>query len=307
SSAADAAHLRDAAHALADAIVEEVAGKLPMARSHILFVGRRGGTTDVYECDADGRGARRVTTDGKLCLSPNWNPRSNSFMYTSWASGAPAVYQVDLSSLRRSVVSAFPGMNHGAVKSPRDGLAAVVLSLTGAVELYLVDPASRRVVDRLTRTRHASEASPAWSPDGRTVAYVSDEGGVPRCYAMDVATRVPSRLVWAHDIRESVAPEWSCTGKLAFCGRSRGRYGVYVTDPSRDPRTVAPKLVSPADGADYEDPSWAPDGRHIVCTRTSGYKRTLVVLDVEGDPPRRIPLPEDGDWYLPSWSDNAIR
>lgn len=304
--AATAAEVRAAAHAVADSMVEEIAGKRPMAQSHILFVGKRAGATDIYECDADGANLRRITTDGKLCLSPNWNPRSDSFLYTSWISGAPAVYQVDLANRKRAVVSSFPGMNHGAVKSPRDGRAAVVLSLTGSVELYLLDVGSRRIADRLTRSRNASEASPAWSPDGRTLAYTSDSGGVPRVYAMDVATRVPRRLVWAPDIRESVSPEFSCTGKLTFCGRSAGRYRIYVTDPARDPRTTPPEAISPADGADYEDPSWAPDGRHVVCTRTSGYHRSLVVLDSLGDPPREL-FRVAGEWYLPSWSDNAIR
>ena len=79
-----------------------------------------------------------------------------------------------------------------------------------------------------------------------------------------------------------------------------------MTDPARDPRTTPPEAISPADGADYEDPSWAPDGRHVVCTRTSGYHRSLVVLDSLGDPPREL-FRVAGEWYLPSWSDNAIR
>ncbi len=303
--ACDAASVRDAAHAVADAMVEQIAGKRPMASSKILFVGKRGAATDIYECGADGAGLRRITTDGKLCISPNWIPRRNAFLYTSWLTGAPVAYMVDIANRKRSPVAAFPGMNNGAVASPLDGSIAAVLSLTGNVELYLVDGASRRISDRLTRTRNASEASPAWSPDGRALAYVSDAGGIPRLHAMDLATRTPRRLVWATDIRESVAPDWSCTGKIAFCGRSGGRYRIYSIDPARDPRTTRPEALSPADGADWEDPSWAPDGRHVVCTRTAGYRRSLYVLDTKGDPPREL-FRLSGDWYLPSWSDNAV-
>ena len=70
-------------------------------------------------------------------------------------------------------------------------------------------------------------------------------------------------------------------------------------------RTAVLKPVSPADGADYEDPSWAPDGRHVVCTRTAGWRRSLVVLDTEGDPARKL-FDVPGDWYLPSWSANGV-
>ena len=299
-----AASLRDEAHAMADEIVRRVAGKAPMASSKILLVGRRGGATDIYECDADGARLRCVTGEGKLCLSPNWEPRANAFLYTSWNAGRPIAYRIDLSTNRRTPVSAFPGMNQGATLSPDGSRAAIVLSRSGTVDLYLVDPATRRVADRLTRSK-ANESSPSWSPDGRSLVYASDDGGYPRCYVMDLASRTPRRLVWSSSIRESVAPEWGPDGRIAFCGRSGGRYGIYVADPSGNTRTAVLKPVSPADGADYEDPSWAPDGRHVVCTRTAGFRRSLVVLDTEGDPARKL-FDVPGDWYLPSWSDNAV-
>ena len=302
--AVPAASLRDEAHAMADEIVRAVAGKAPMASSKILCIGRRGGETDVYECDADGARLRRITSEGRLCLSPNWTPGANAFLYTSYNTGRPIAYRVDLATNRRSPVSAFPGMNHGAALSPDGSRAAIVLSRSGTVDLYLVDPATRRLADRLTRSK-SNEASPSWSPDGRSLVYTSDEGGVPRCYVMDLASRSPRRLVWSSAIRESVAPEWGADGRIVFCGRAGGRYGIYVADPSGNTRTAVLKPVSPADGADYEDPSWAPDGRHVVCTRTAGWRRSLVVLDTEGDPARKL-FDVPGDWYLPSWSANGV-
>ena len=298
--------VRDVAHAIADSIVADVAGKRPMASSRILFVGRLAGSTetDIYACDADGGRPSAITSDRKLCLSPNWNPGANSFLYTTWLAGSPVVMEVNLDSRQRAYVSTQPGMNQGAVKNPKTGAAAIVLSRAGMVDLYLVDPATRRVLDRLTRTRE-SEASPTWSPDGASLAFVSDAGGVPRIYTMSLAARQPRRLVYDGTIRDNVAPEWGPGGAIAFCGRSAGRYRIYTVDPSKSP--AVPTALSPADGTDYEDPSWAPDGRHIVCTRTAGYQRFLVVLDTLGDPPRMIRMPRAGDWYLPSWSDNAVR
>lgn len=295
--------VRDAAHEAADAIVQSVTGERSMASSKIVFVGKRGAATDIYECDADGRRVRQITNGGHLCLSPNWEPRTHSFLYTTWASGLPAVWRIDLARNKQRKLCAYPGMNLGATASPADGRVAVVLSRSGQVDLYLVDGASGRLLDRLTSSRDASESSPSWSPDGHSIVYVSDAGGLPRIYTMSVASKTPRRLVYSSSIRENVAPEWGVTGDIVFCGRSGGRYGVFVTDPSRDARTASPVKISPGDGADYEDPSWAPDGRHVVCTRTQGHRRSLVVLDIKGDPPRKL-FDLSGDWYLPSWSDN---
>ena len=60
-------------------------------------------------------------------------------------------------------------------------------------------------------------------------------------------------------------------------------------------------MISPADGADYEDPSWAPDGRHVACTRTVNHKAQVYILDTKGDEPIAL-TNYRGDWYSPSWS-----
>lgn len=300
------ADTRAAAHAMADILVEQVAGKKPMCSSKIVFVGRTGSQTDIYECSADGNDIRRITSDGALCLSPNWLPNKHAFYYTSYRLGKPAVFKIDLGTGARNVFSARPGMNNGAVMAPNGSRTAIVLSMAGSVDMYLIDPVSGHLTDRLTRTKRGNEASPSWSPDGRSLVYASDDDGRPRCYVMNLGTRIPRRLVYAPSIGENVSPEWGSDGRIAFCGKTGGRYAIYVIDPAKGSSGNAPTMVSPADGADYEDPSWAPDERHIVCTRTVGYRKSLVVLDTEpkGDAPRQIGRIPSGESYLASWSDN---
>ena len=69
---------------------------------------------------------------------------------------------------------------------------------------------------------------------------------------------------------------------------------------ARNPRTGEAKIVSP-EGSDWEDPSWAPDGRHIMASRRDGRSFSLWVLDTEGDTPVKLSLP-NGDWRSPDWS-----
>jgi TolB protein len=285
---------RPMALALCDEIVKRVMDRNGMASAPILMVGKRGGGTDIYSCDADGGRLRRITTDGKTCLSPTWLPNRSGFLYTSFLKGYGAVYRVSLGAgARRDLLAGFPGLNNGAVASPDGSLAAMVLSMTGNVELYVMNLSSRRVT-RLTSTSHANESSPNWSPDGTQLAYVSDAGRSPHVYTMHKDSREGKRLVFG--MSESVSPDWGPDGSIAFCGRQGGRYGIYVTQSGG-----ASKLVSPADGVDYEDPSWAPDARHIVCTRSAGRRRTLVILDTMGDPPVQL-VSVEGDWYLADWS-----
>ena len=98
-------------------------------------------------------------------------------------------------------------------------------------------------------------------------------------------------------VKESVAPDWSSDGRIAFCGKMRGgRYGIYVASSSG-----AYSRVSPDDGASWEDPSWAPDCRHIVATRTAGGRRTLVILDSETGSKVELTA-KPGEWYLADWA-----
>lgn len=191
-------------------------------------------------------------------------------------------------------------MNHGAVAHPNGDVMAIILSRSGGVDMYIQNMASRKLT-RITSSKSINEASPGWSPDGKNLVYVSDEGRIPRIYTMHVDSKQGRRSVYASGIRESVAPEWGPSNQITFCGRSGARYRIYVIDPNADPRTTLPTLISTEDGADYEDPSWAPDGRHIVCTRTVNFKRSLVILDTMGDPMQPL-FNVPGDWYLPNWS-----
>ena len=288
--------MRDAAHALADFVTEKVEGKPGMASSKILFVGRQGAASEIYQCDADGQRVRRITSDGKLCMSPAWFHNENAFLYTSWLSGFPAIYKVNLNDNRRELVASYPGMNQGASPSPDDRLMALVLSRSGGVDLWVQNLETRKL-NRVTASKGVNEASPAWSPNGENIVFTSDEGGLPRVHMMSVMDKTPRRLVRSSVIRESSAPEWGADGRIVFCGRVDGAYKIFVTDASGS----EPVLVSPDDGAHYEDPSWAPDNRHIVCTRTSNYQRSLVILDTLGDLPQQL-LNVSGEWYLPQWS-----
>jgi TolB protein len=284
------------AHRLNDEIVSRVLGKTGMAATRIAMIGKHDGS-DIYLCDSDGQGMIRLTQDRVACLSPYWHPAGSHLFYTSFIRGFPCIYRVPVAGGTRTPLAQFTGLNTGGAVSPDQTLMALILSLPGNPELHILNLETRRLT-RLTQTPRAAEASPCWSPDGQSIAYVSDASGKPQIYVMQANNKQARRMTFQGG--ENVAPSWGPDGRIAYCTRQNG-YQIAVLDPSTGQSTI---LTS---GPDHEDPSWAPDGRHIICGRRDGPNRsTLYVLDTNGDP--AIPLfARQGNWVSPEWSARLVK
>jgi TolB protein len=287
------AEVRKQAHQLADQMVRLIAGETGIAQSRIVFVNRRGrNNADLYLCDADGQGVMQITHDNVAAVGPRWAPNGSDLYYTSFMKGYPAVYRMAAGGGERKALAAFRGLNTGAAISPDGSRAALVLSYQGNPELYSLSLASGQLT-RLTQTPHGAEASPCWSPDGRSIVYVSDVTKAPQLYLLDVGSRQSRRLTYKGS--ENVNPDWSAKGKIVYATRRGGGYQIAVIDP-RAGEGACELLEQPGD---YEHPSWAPDGRHVICS----YRSTLYILDTLGDPAVRL-INIAGNWMSPDWSDH---
>ncbi len=106
-------------------------------------------------------------------------------------------------------------------------------------------------------TTDASDTAPAWSPDGRQIAFISARAGNWEIYTVDVATGQELRLT-EHPAAD-VAPAWSPDGKrLAFLSNREGAWAVYVLTLKS---AQAQKIIATGDA--YPDPvserlSWTP-------------------------------------------------
>ncbi len=292
----DAADARRLAHRVADDIIEAVTGQKGISSTRIVMVGTRSGKKELYVCDADGGNLIQLTQDHSIAVRPRWGPQGDKIIYTAYIQRFPDIYMIDVPTGRRSVVSNFSGLNSSAAISPDGRDVALILSKDGNPELYVMNLSSRRVT-RLTHTPSAAESSPSWSPDGRRLVYVSDQAGRPQLYIISRDGGRPERLTSRGS--ENVAPDWGRNGWIAHSSRLGGKFQVAIIHP--DTREVRP--VPNQTYADYEDPSWAPNGRHIVCSRKENYRSTVYILDTLGDPPIRL-IEHGGDWYSPAWSPN---
>ncbi|MHB1863395.1 MAG: hypothetical protein ACYCVL_10535 [Gemmatimonadaceae bacterium] len=172
----------------------------------IAFSGSHGGITDLCVIDADGRHLQQLTSDRYADLQPDWSPDGRTIAF---------------------VTDRGPTASFALLHFPRWRIA-------------LYDVASGAIT--VLPGQAGLNLNPQWSPDGTSLAYISDRAGTANIFLYDLTTREHfqlTNLVGAvSGITEySPAITWARDAdRLAFSYYEDGKYAVWAID---HPRTLA--------------------------------------------------------------------
>lgn len=126
--------------------------------------------------------------------------------------------------------------------------------------------------------------SPAWSPDAKSLAYVSFHSGLPRIYVQELRSGKQVPVSARSGINS--APTWSPDGTQLAVALSRrdGNVDIYLlTLASQELRRLT------EDPAIDTEPAWAPDGRSLYFTSDRAGAPQIYRQGVgAGERPRRI-------------------
>ncbi|HEU4566229.1 MAG TPA: BamA/TamA family outer membrane protein [Gemmatimonadaceae bacterium] len=213
----------------------DVAPALSPDGKYVAFFTRRGlFDIDLYVADAQtGEIVKKLTgpnTDSHfdalsfINSAGSWSPDGRKLAFVVFYKGDNAIAIFDVAS--RRVEREIRVQSVGAINDPAWGPNnQIVFSgmMGGVSDLYLLDLGTEKV-HRLTNDRYA-DIQPAWSPDGRTIAFASDRG------------------------------EGTSFEQLAYSPMQIALYDVQSGQLSTP--------VPPFAGAKHINPQWSPDGRSL--------------------------------------------
>jgi TolB protein len=250
--------------------------------------------------DFDGANDHAVTRAdraGVKAMSPAWRGDGGTLVYSEMNDAGTQIALVNLMSGQIRTLAATPrGLNITPVFSTDDEWVVYANGTDARTSLVAVRPDSVASLKHLPVNRLFDADEPIFSPDGSRIAYVSSRPRTPQIYSSNLDgtdERVEAPAPTGGRVYHT-SPDWSPDGRMIAYQQQNGDFQIWIVN--RTDRSVRRVTTQ----GENEDPSWAPDARHIAITSNRGGTKEIWVLDTQTKRFRQ--LTTAGDARLAAWS-----
>ncbi len=290
-------NLRNGAHRVADAVYEKILGVRGAFATRIAYVSVDGRPPNqkyqLIVADADGENPRVVLNSQYPLMSPAWSADGRMLAYVSFERRVSAVYVQEVSTGKRSMVSARAGINGAPAWSPDGKKLALTLSgSNGNLDIYLLDLTTQQLT-RLTDDA-GIDTEAMFSPDGSTIYFTSDRSGNPQVYRLAVgSSERPRRVTFtgSYNARPRVSPDGK---QIAVLTLDQGAYRIGVQDLASGTMQIL------SHGRQDESPSFAPNGAMLILGGRDGGRGVLQTISIDGQTSSRLQA-DAGEVREPVW------
>jgi eukaryotic-like serine/threonine-protein kinase len=228
------------------------------------------GGRDIWVIDLASADLTRVTADPVDTYLGAWSEDGQSLIYGKPAPGPPDIYEIPVAGGTPRPLLSGPGVEIPQHRSPGTGWLAYleVLADRDGRHIWLLPPGG---APRRLRTTPANTWDARFSPNGRLLAFVSDESGTPEVYVTPFLEQGQARRLSRGG---GFMPRWRGDGRELFFFRTDGM--LMAVDPAGDP--VNPQPLFHIDGVTPEDAPTPPRERFAFYDVTSDGQRFLLRL-----------------------------
>ena len=217
----------------------------------IVFTSERDGNMEIYLASADGSQQERLTKNNRMDDNANWMPDGKSIVYLSEMPEPSRnlhtnIYILDLETKKRRQITNFSGKN-STPDASKDGklIAYTTNRYWPGWDVCIYDLEKRKEYCPLSGT--STYCRPAWSPDGKTIAYSAGLLSTVNGYLLDVDTQKK------HDLTKTDGSDydltWSADGEYIIFTSDHEKkdiYNIYITKVNDNPdHEIYPLLTAP--------------------------------------------------------------
>jgi len=265
-------------------------------------------SSEIWECGFDGQNMKQLTNEKSYSISPLYIPterkRRYNLLYVCYKQGQPKIYLKKAEEdTGRSIVKLSGNQLLPALSKDWNQIAYIT-DVSGKTDLFL-QPFDYQIggkdkPQQLYSYGMSLQSSPSFGPDGKMVAFVSDQSGTPRVYILHLAQFLESHSLPKVECistlnRDNTAPSFSPDGKkIVYSSKTDGVRQLWLYDIEKKEEvqlTMGPE--------NKENPCFATNGLHIVYNTTTP-TTDLFILNLNNVQPVKISRSGKMNHY-PSW------
>lgn len=237
----------------------------------LAFESNARGSSDIFTIHEDGSGLTRITTDTTFEGFAVWSPDGQTIAFTSLRNNNLDIFTMDAAGGNVKRVTTDAGEDGVASWSPDGTQLAFASTRSGSAQIWVVNadgtkatqlthltpPGSRDSASIMDSLALATE--PAWSPDGKSIAFQARPGGAYHIWVVSASDPgTPTELTTGD---EDEAPAWSPDGTTIVYASKQGDHFELMEVNVSDKHTTA---LTSGSAFDNRAPVFAPDGKTIA-------------------------------------------